>query len=107
VSESDFISILLDINLYENPNLVSNAFNMLVRYFEQQKNITKLANEVQLLNESEEVEILNRCSAEIKIMKRDAEDADQWMGLKSKESLKKTRRFIDKLSAITALCVKA
>ena len=31
----NFVSILLDINLYDNPDLVSNAFNMLVRTFEQ------------------------------------------------------------------------
>ena len=37
--KSDYISILLDINLYDNPTLVSKAFNMLVRYFEQQKGI--------------------------------------------------------------------
>jgi len=30
----NFVSILLDINLYDNPDLVSNAFNMLVRTFE-------------------------------------------------------------------------
>jgi hypothetical protein len=45
-TDSDFISILLDINLYENPALVSSAFNMLVRYFEQQKKIVILANTV-------------------------------------------------------------
>lgn len=40
-------------------------------------------------------------------MKRDAEDADLWMGYKDDFNLKKTRRFVDRLSAITALCVKA
>jgi hypothetical protein len=59
------------------------------------------------LNEAEEIEILNRCNLEIKKMKRDAEDADLWMGYKDDFNLKKTRRFVDRLSAITALCVKA
>jgi hypothetical protein len=35
VSEKDFVCILLDINLYDNPVLVSNAFKLLIRYFTQ------------------------------------------------------------------------
>ena len=33
VSHKDFVSILLDINLYDNANLVSNAFKLLIRYY--------------------------------------------------------------------------
>ena len=33
VSELDFVAILLDLNLYEDANLVANAFKLLVRYF--------------------------------------------------------------------------
>ena len=35
IQSKDFISILLDVNLYDNANLVSNAFSLLVRYFTQ------------------------------------------------------------------------
>jgi len=66
----NFVSILLDINLYDNPDLVSNAFNMLVRTFEQQRRLITLVSDVQLRNEDEEIDILYRCSAERKIMKR-------------------------------------
>ena len=33
ITQRDFICILLDTNLYENPQLVSNAFTLLVRYY--------------------------------------------------------------------------
>ena len=33
ISTKDFVAILLDINLYNNPVLVSNAFKLLIRYF--------------------------------------------------------------------------
>ena len=33
ITHRDFICILLDTNLYENPQLVSNAFTLLVRYY--------------------------------------------------------------------------
>lgn len=35
ISKQDFIAILLDLALYENADLVSNAFKLLVRYFTQ------------------------------------------------------------------------
>lgn len=42
-------------------------------------------------------------------MKREAEDAEQWLGVQdeAKDNLKKSRRFIDKLSSLTSLCVKS
>lgn len=49
ISTKDFVAILLDINLYQNPNLVSNAFKLLIRYFTQKQAIMTLATEVQLL----------------------------------------------------------
>lgn len=49
VSELDFVAILLDLNLYEDANLVANAFKLLVRYFTQKEKILQLASEVQVL----------------------------------------------------------
>jgi hypothetical protein len=33
ISVADFVCVLLDLILYENPNLVNNAFKLLVRFF--------------------------------------------------------------------------
>lgn len=38
-------------------------------------------------------------------MKKDAESAEFWMGLEETKHLKEARSFIDRLSAITDLCV--
>jgi hypothetical protein len=35
ISVADFVCVLLDLILYENPNLVNNAFKLLVRFFQQ------------------------------------------------------------------------
>jgi len=40
-------------------------------------------------------------------MRREAEDAGLWMGKTEEVCLKQTRRFIDRLTALTSLCVKA
>jgi hypothetical protein len=47
--QNNFIAILLDLILYDNPDLVANAFKLLVRYFTQKDSILKLATEVQVL----------------------------------------------------------
>lgn len=49
ISKKDFISILLDLNLYDSATLVSNAFSLLARYFAQKQSVLDLAAEVQLL----------------------------------------------------------
>jgi len=49
IAEQDFVAILLDLNLYENPELVANAFKILVRYFTQKEQILLLSSEVQVL----------------------------------------------------------
>jgi hypothetical protein len=54
-----------------------------------------------LLNEPEEIDILYRCSAELKIMRREVDDAQKWMGMTDIPNLNKTRRFIDRLTALT------
>jgi len=46
ISQQDFIAILLDMNLYENPVLVANAFKLLIRYFTQKQAILNLGTEV-------------------------------------------------------------
>lgn len=51
ISDRDFIAVLLDVNLYENSDLVANAFRLLVRYFTQKQKILDLATEVQLLQD--------------------------------------------------------
>jgi hypothetical protein len=35
ISVADFVCVLLDLILYENPQLVNNAFKLLVRFFQQ------------------------------------------------------------------------
>jgi hypothetical protein len=46
ISVADFVCVLLDLILYENPNLVNNAFKLLVRFFQQKQAIIDLASNV-------------------------------------------------------------
>jgi hypothetical protein len=46
ISSRNYICILLDINLYDNPELVSSAFKLLVRYFTQKQRVIDLGTEV-------------------------------------------------------------
>ena len=49
--------------------------------------------------------IYKKVKNDIREMKKMAENAEFWMGMKQKENLKKARIFIDKLNFITDLCV--
>ena len=44
--EQDLTCILLDLNLYENSDLVSKAFELLTRTYGQKKDLMELASEV-------------------------------------------------------------
>ena len=46
ISERDFVCILLDLIMYENSELVNNAFKLLVRFFSQKQAIIDLAADV-------------------------------------------------------------
>lgn len=105
IASQDFVAILLDLNLYENANLVANAFKLLVRYFTQKNAILCLASEVQVLQDAEEIAVLEQCSEALRQMKKDAEASEFWMGDEKIESLTMARSFIDRLSALTDLNV--
>mmetsp|Transcript_11845 Transcript_11845/g.18244 ORF Transcript_11845/g.18244 Transcript_11845/m.18244 type:complete len:106 (-) Transcript_11845:4726-5043(-) len=90
-SEKDLICILLDMILYQDTVMVNSAFTLLAKYFNQQRAIIDYANEVQLLQDEQEVAILKKVSAQLREMKKDAENSEFWMGHESKEYLKKAR----------------
>ena len=97
--------ILLDINLYHNPVLVSNAFRILISNFMQKQVVLDLATDVQILQNEEEIAILNQCSSTLKEMNKIAENSEFWMGKEDNQSLKISRNFIDKLSWLIGLCI--
>lgn len=46
LSDKDFVCILLDIILYQNDELVNNAFKLLVLFFTQTQSLLELMSEV-------------------------------------------------------------
>ena len=106
ISARDFVCILLDLILYQNPDLVNNAFKLLVKFFSQKRSIIELASEVQLLEDDQEIAILKTVSIELTEMKKDAENAEFWFGYASQDALKKSRNIIDKFDMLTDLCIK-
>ena len=49
--------------------------------------------------------MLEQCSEALREMRKDAENCEFWMGEIAVEHLKMSRSFIDRLSALTDLCV--
>ena len=101
----DLTCILLDINLYKNPVLVSNVFKLLISNFTQKQDVLELAQEVQILQNEEEIAILNACVKTIKHMNKVAENSEFWMGKEDDGSLKIARDFVDKLTWLIELCI--
>ena len=58
ISVADFVCVLLDMILYENSQLVNNAFKLLVRFFQQKQAIIDLASNVQILEKDLEIAVL-------------------------------------------------
>lgn len=46
ISARDFVCIMLDLILYQNPDMVNNAFKLLVKFFRQKESIIELASDV-------------------------------------------------------------
>lgn len=57
------------------------------------------------MQDAEEITVLEQCSEALRQMKKDAENAEFWMGDEKFESLKMARSFIDRLAALTDLNV--
>ena len=102
---SDFSCILLELNLYDNPKLVSNVFQLLIAQYSQKFSVFDLASEVQILQDAEEIAVLTACSSTLRGMKKDAESCEFWLGLSDDESLKMARSFIDRLNGLIDLCI--
>ena len=60
---------------------------------------------MQLLQDEEEIAILKKVTEELRIMKKDADGSEFWMGKTEKENLKKAKVFIKNLEMLTDLCV--
>ena len=102
---SDFTCILLELNLYDNPKLVCNVFQLLIAQYSQKLSVYDLASEVQILQDSEEIAILTACNVVLREMKKDAESCEFWLGQSDEKSLKMARSFIDRLQTMIDLCL--
>jgi hypothetical protein len=92
--------------LYENPNLVNNAFKLLVRFFQQKQAIIDLASNVQLLEKDLEIAILKTVQQQLTEMKREGDNAEFWLGFTSNEELRKSRNFMERFDMLSDLCTK-
>ena len=106
ISVADFVCVLLDLILYENSQLVNNAFKLLVRFFQQKQAIIDLASNVQLLEKDLEIAILKTVQQQLTEMKREGDNAEFWLGFTGKDELKKSRNFMERFDMLADLCVK-
>ena len=79
-TKKNLICILLDVILFQDTVLVNRAFTLLTRFFNQKVAIIKYASEVQLLQDQQEVAILHKVSGVLRVMRKDAENSEFWIG---------------------------
>ncbi len=106
MSQSDFVCVLLDLILYESPDLINKAFKLLVRFFQQKKQIIDLASTVQILELESDIARMKTIEAQLTEMKRVADNAEFWMGLSSKNEAMKARNFMERLDMLSSLCIQ-
>ena len=105
ISERDFVCILLDLILYEDTYLVSNAFQLLVRFFSQNRALFQIANEVQLLQDKNAIVLFKKTSKILLRMKKHAENAEFWLGFNDPANLDKAKAYMEDLAFLSELCM--
>ena len=48
---------------------------------------------------------MNACESTLRYMKKEAEEAEFWLGKEGEQALVRTRGFIDKMSSLINLCI--
>ena len=62
--------------------------------------------DVQILQDSDEIQALKQCSSALRQLKKDVELAEIWMGFEDVKQLEQTRSVLDRMNALTELCVQ-
>ena len=60
---------------------------------------------MQILRDAEEIAVLDACSITLRVMKKDAESCEFWLGESDEKHLKMSRSFIDRLNGLIDLCI--
>ena len=60
---------------------------------------------MQILQDASEIATLNACDSILRHMKKEAEEAEFWLGREEKHHLKRARRFIDNMTSLIGLCI--
>ena len=107
VFDQNLTCILLDLQLYDNPILVSKVFELLISYYRQKIDVYELATEVQILQDAQEIAVLAACELIMRSMKKELEAEEFWLGIESKKGKRKeeqsekayirTRNFMDQM----------
>lgn len=62
--------------------------------------------DVQLLEKDSEIAILKSVQQQLTDMKREADNAEFWLGFAGKDELRKSRNFMERFDMLADLCVK-
>lgn len=77
-----------------------------MRFFQQKQAIIDLASQVQLLEKESEIAILRSVQQQLTEMKREADNAEFWLGFQGRNELMKSRNFMERFDMLADLCVK-
>ena len=87
LSIKDFVCINLDLILYKDENLLTKAFELLIRFHTQQVTILELLSEVQLLENENSTDLLKKAEENGSQLRKLGEASEFWLGSSDKNGL--------------------
>ena len=79
LSQADFVTILLDLTLYQNKTLGQAAFRLLVRHFNPTDAVMKAVRQIQLLVDPHTIEVYSYIETRLEQLRRLGESCEVWL----------------------------
>ena len=99
----DIMALLLDLTLYESPNLVNKAFELLYKFTSQSKGILDAVHEIQLLENESLVKAYKEIKATNDKLRKLVDSSETWFYLKDVENQKKYNETLDLINVLINL----
>lgn len=105
-SENSFVVNMLHLMMYKNSGLVNDAFDLLLIYFSQRKQLLTTLSSIQLLDNDQAASSLMKVRENLDLLNKASEDSENWLGKADPLDITKDSMMINPKSKDTFLKVR-
>ena len=99
-----YICILFDLMLYNYPELNNAAFELIIRYFNRKATLLECLSNVQILQSTKSIDILNKVKVYKQQLQIQVKEADYYMTGNEKAGKENKNRVAELMSFLAAYC---